>query len=404
MRRGAIQAVLAASLAVLAAAPPAVSAEFFVAPDGKPAGDGSVARPWDLATALKHPPRVKPGDTIWVREGKYRAPGGKFSVRLRGESDKRPIIVRAWKHGRATLHSPVEIAPPSRYTWLWGLEITRVDPPEWFFGLKTEYGVGNKYINLVVHGCGAFAGVYDKNVAGKKGAVAYELYGCLIYDTRAQTLCKFSTPRHEYTRILDNMLFDSGTTRNVKLYSVAKTPGPNFEIEGNFVWCRGYREFTLVGRKVVLRDNVFHNTDFKVASGEEWTVKGNLFVRSRFVRGQPPGNLYWKRGDPVPAAPRVVLRPNRYDPDRAHLAIINWQKADRVVVLMAPFLKPGESFRLMAPRRFYGKPVYRGRVKADGTATVPTKGEFNVFVILRGLGKPQGTDAAAVPSALKPSE
>ncbi len=77
--------VLIALLAFLATA-----GEFYVSPAGRPSGDGSMEAPWDLATALAHPKRVKPMDTIWVRGGTYR---GRFVSNLKGAQDA-PIVVR----------------------------------------------------------------------------------------------------------------------------------------------------------------------------------------------------------------------------------------------------------------------------------------------------------------------
>src|SRR2546423_15291184 len=52
--------------------PPPRSAVHFVSPTGSPAGDGSSAQPWDLATALRGAAgTVHPGDTIWLRGGIY---------------------------------------------------------------------------------------------------------------------------------------------------------------------------------------------------------------------------------------------------------------------------------------------------------------------------------------------
>ncbi len=53
--------------------PPTASAGFYVAPTGTSSGDGSLSRPWDLATALAGAGgKVQPGDTIWMRGGTYK--------------------------------------------------------------------------------------------------------------------------------------------------------------------------------------------------------------------------------------------------------------------------------------------------------------------------------------------
>src|SRR5256885_15829080 len=45
----------------------------YVSPVGSSAADGTMARPWDLATAVGGAGgRIAPGDTIWLRGGTYR--------------------------------------------------------------------------------------------------------------------------------------------------------------------------------------------------------------------------------------------------------------------------------------------------------------------------------------------
>ena len=67
------------------------AADFFVAPDGKPDASGTSQAPWDLQTALSHPPAVQPGDTILLRGGTY---AGVFEGKLAGTADAR-ITVRS---------------------------------------------------------------------------------------------------------------------------------------------------------------------------------------------------------------------------------------------------------------------------------------------------------------------
>ena len=50
---------------------------WYVSPSGSPSGTGSISSPWDIVTALAQPAAVRPGDTIWVRAGKYG--GGQYN-------------------------------------------------------------------------------------------------------------------------------------------------------------------------------------------------------------------------------------------------------------------------------------------------------------------------------------
>src|SRR5262249_61407495 len=59
----------------------------YVAPQGTPAGNGSVQRPWDLQFALSGAQgRVHAGDTVWLRGGTYR---GEFRTSLAGAAGRR---------------------------------------------------------------------------------------------------------------------------------------------------------------------------------------------------------------------------------------------------------------------------------------------------------------------------
>ncbi len=56
-------------LLVLASSAPA--APYHASPEGVAGGDGSAARPWDLATALEAADTVRPGDTVLVAAGSH---------------------------------------------------------------------------------------------------------------------------------------------------------------------------------------------------------------------------------------------------------------------------------------------------------------------------------------------
>ena len=88
----------------LALAVAANGAEFFAAPNGSPAGYGSITTPWNLQTALEQPPEVLPGDIIWLRDGVYRTGDQhtRYSSSLAGAEDL-PIIVRQYPGERAVI-------------------------------------------------------------------------------------------------------------------------------------------------------------------------------------------------------------------------------------------------------------------------------------------------------------
>src|SRR5678815_2653411 len=110
---------------------PVHGTEFYVAPLGSPAGDGSRARPWDIQTALYQPPAIKAGDVIWLRGGTYRAPwtntwGRSYFVRLTGSATA-PILVKGYPGENAIVDGGIHCRPDSQYYQFWGLRITDSD-------------------------------------------------------------------------------------------------------------------------------------------------------------------------------------------------------------------------------------------------------------------------------------
>jgi hypothetical protein len=69
---------LLALLLVIASSP---AAEYFVAPTGDDAADGSQARP--LASLMKAQSLARPGDTVWLRGGTHKAPADRIARRHR---------------------------------------------------------------------------------------------------------------------------------------------------------------------------------------------------------------------------------------------------------------------------------------------------------------------------------
>lgn len=180
---------LLAIVIILAAGSVSVRArDFWVSSQGNARGTGELTNPWDLQTALNQPKPVKPGDTIWLKAGVYR---GTFTSNLTGTASA-PITVRNYAGERAMIDragvdamGKAALTVNGCFVWFWGLEITntysdrnRKSPftgtvKAWRGpGVYVQYGVGFKFINMVIHDNNT--GIYDK----EDGT---EIYGCLIY-------------------------------------------------------------------------------------------------------------------------------------------------------------------------------------------------------------------------------
>jgi len=109
----------------------------------------------------------------------------------------------------------------------------------------------------------------------------------------------------------------------------------------------------------------------------------------KYKKAVQEGNLVLARGAKRLAdeAPRVIVRVNKYDANRANVAIYSWAGKDAGVDSkhLKNVLQRGDPYRLMDPRDFYGKPVLSGTY--DGKAIkVPVKDrKFAALVLLKGV-------------------
>src|SRR5512140_3906683 len=115
--------------------------DFYASPSGTTStgpGTGTITNPWALQTALAQPAAVHPGDTIWLRGGKYT---GNFTSYLTGTASQ-PIVVRQYPGERATLDgnanpaargtmAPALAVSNGGYVWFWGFEVMNSNPNRW---------------------------------------------------------------------------------------------------------------------------------------------------------------------------------------------------------------------------------------------------------------------------------
>jgi hypothetical protein len=382
----------------------------FVAPDGTPAGDGSIAQPLDLATALSAAGPAHAGDVIWLRGGSYPGP---LTSSLSG-SEAAPIIVGPYGGERVTIEGPhsadAALTVSGAWTWYWGLEITnthplRVSSMPRFSDLQRGRGVvalGQhlKFINMIVH---------DTATGFQVGAqsTGTELYGNIVFHNGWQSGDVnhghgIETENREPTRqIRENIIFNQFSHG---VYAYGKDLD-HIRLEGNAVFNNGLiakspdRNLLLGGGGAALNPVLIENMTYYNAGpaiGGEGTNLGygtgcrNAEILRNYFTGSNPLNLssctprvfeqnvLFGRIDPalISAYPnnqfatahaippqrltgtKVFVRPNKFESGRANIMIFNWDKAPRVTVdLAAAGLKPGDQYEIRDVHDYFGPPV-----------------------------------------------
>ncbi len=225
--------------------PPPAGPQFYASPSGSPSGDGSLAQPWDLQTALNQPTVVTPGSTIWLRGGRYTGgtDRGGFRSKLIGTPDV-PIVLRQFPGERAVVTNSLDVT--GSYTWFWGFDITSARQADtgtaYEYLVKVRAGVGNRFINLVIHdgpntGLATFTPLYTT-------ATQTAVSGCLIYNNGTH----FNLDHGLYLQndaatgtvtVTDNIVFNNEAF-GLHVYS-APADGrlSGFDIEGNIVFGNG---------------------------------------------------------------------------------------------------------------------------------------------------------------------
>lgn len=394
---------------------------FHVTLDGTPEGDGSLAAPWDIVTGLDRPPGVGPGDTIWIHAGRYI---GTFVVKQHGLAGA-PVSMRAWPGDRVTLDSNGDTDSPVvqiYHEWmiLQDLEITNSGPDR-RSDRATGIYVGADHVilaNLIIHDVGT--GVSGGQLTGDDTQEGTDIlvYGSLFYNNgwlgtdRGHGHHIYLTNRDSVIRLEDNVLFyaygfgvhnysysDSNYVRNNELignvWFLNGVPGGKLSdncmvghdgthvmrdvlLRENYGWAQalGDRDVRLgwdtPNENATLEDNyLVGQTVFQ----DDWTgisMSGNTFIGP--VDGVDPAdypdNTYL---DTAPTQNHVVIRPNRFEPGRAHIIVYNWEGSDEVTVDLGDLVPAGTAFELRNAQSFFAAPVVTGTY--DGVSvTIPLTG------------------------------
>ena len=278
-------------------------------------------------------------------------------------------------------------------------------------------GTNNKLINLVVHDSG-------DGIADNDGGSDNEIYGNLIYHNgwiapdRGHGQGIYAQNTTGYKQIYDNIMF-SGFNQGMQIYGSPAASLNNFDIEGNIVFNTGmlegwYDRGMLVGGEgVCLNPIVAHNYGYftpysaygpgeplDVGYGgngttnpvvqnnylsstvllqynQNLTLTGNTFVGAMEIDGNTPSNNFAAYPGNInipygtqPTGVVTFVRPNKYEPGRANIAIFNWDGDAAVNVDVSSALTPGASYVVQDVQNYFGPPVTSG-VYLGGTISIP---------------------------------
>lgn len=350
--------------------------EYFVAVDGKADNSGTEGSPWDLTSVASRKQKIEPGSIVWVRGGRYANPG---RISLSGATGM-PIHLRASLGERSTIDGGVDVS--GSHLWIWDLEFAS-HAPQWrptqalgnfsssakmpgaLGPLNVLSGESPKFINLVIHNNTMGVGFW-------KGVRNAELHGCLIYDNgfpgtdRPHGPGIYTQNMTGTTRLLTDNIVAGNFSTGMQMYGSKIDKQVNdFLVEGNVFFAprveAGSRCYVLCGgehsKNIVVRNNVFSGYKFKAGALAEQVVVDNIVMHGAFQSPNREKNRILQSGKGI----ETFIRPNKYDPRRANLIVINWDHTNSVDVDLGAFLKVGDTFRILDSLDFYGKPYVEGK-------------------------------------------
>jgi len=411
---------------------PLVAAEFWISPAGSHRAPGTLTDPWDLQTALAQPSQVVPGDTLWLLPGVYKLQQPLVG-RLSG-TQSRPIKLRAQPGTRVTLDCAIASALAGdasclliegSHAWYESFEIfnsreirSAVAPgapanPRGI-GIQARSGPGVKLINLVIHDVGL--AVFESQPSGIEiyGLIAYNngwdgpdrshgpgiyirnktawprkfIEDSIVFQNYRQGLQGYGTGANVFShmQLVGNIFFNNGIGRN-GLHRNLMFGNERGDHVGNVLWENftyfpraarssgnlfggdgGCRDLRLVG-------NIFASTSqLNCLQGIEAAANTFYGKVSWVASTQPfqaafPDNEFPEHASGVD----IRIRRNRYDSQRLHAVIYNWDRLDAVELDLSRLGVPaGALVEVRSAQGPFGEPL---RLAFTGAAlAVPMTG------------------------------
>lgn len=406
-------------------APTGPRAGYYAAPNGSSSGDGSFAKPWDLATALTNN-RAGAGDTLWLRGGTYT---GKYRSTLSGSAGNH-VVIRQYPGERAVIDAASGSASPSAfyvggsYATYWGFELTNSHPVRTTSStannvrpnVVANYASHTKYINMTVHD-GGVAFYSDPQYVDVEitGNVIYNNgwqgpdrgHGHAIYtksDNGSVTIRdnvifnQYGYGIHLYSNsgsgklnnitVLGNVAFNNGTLSNNSnsaniLFGQGETAN-NGTLNANMTYYspgKGAKNVVAggdskVNGSITVNDNYFSGgtTVFQVGFWTSVTMSGNTLMNGTTLATSTDPNRSLSSGlnlmSGAPGATRVFVRPSPHETGRANIVVYNWGGSGSVAVNLNGVVPSGARYEIRNAQNITGSPVASGTF-GGGSVSVP---------------------------------
>lgn len=332
---------------------------------------GTIADPMTIGEALTSA-RVKPGHTVWLAAGTYRAD---LTATLEGTAEQ-PITVKPLPGARAVLDGSINLN--GEYVTVEGVEIacsrfaTRLSefpnaaPPDLPYAQFTINGPGTVVRNCVVHD------VLDIN--SWIVATGATFYGNVIYNFGWQGPDRAHGPGH----YIQNGDAVKTLKHNVWAHSFwhpiqARTSAERIDnihilenviiragsLRGEAAPCIYYNDGD-VAQSPVVSGNLAYGGAYAYlwpTSGvKNGTLKNNYIPEARLDYiatvglAEDSGNFWGPAPD---SGQKHVLWPNEYDAGRATLTVYNWDALDTVEADASAWLRPGQRVRARSVQDYF---------------------------------------------------
>ncbi|HYI94401.1 MAG TPA: hypothetical protein VEX68_12710 [Bryobacteraceae bacterium] len=387
---------------------------------------------------------IKGGDTVYLRAGTYPEPIHASFVWKHNGASGNPITLRPYRDERAIIDGGLQVL--GSWITIRDLEILNSIPQRITLeagsfpsGIAQTIGIdvfgqGVKVINNIVHDT-------SNGLGSWKNATGTEFYGNIVFYSgwkgpdRGHGHGVYAQNQFGEQHITDNIIFHQ-FGQGMQVYGSSNTFLNNFRLEGNIVFNNGSlaknlsRNIlvggTVIANNPVLKNNYSYYPTTRNHGGDNnigyytagygcsnAVIEGNYFVSGGiglsywkcaatsfkentiigetrgFTASAYPGNTF----QPVtsrPVAQKIVVRPNRYEAGRAHIAVFNWPKQSYADVdISTAGLSLGDAFEIHDVQNIFGAPVASGTYSGN-----PVRIPLNLIAMTNpiGIAPPAHTD------------